>query len=93
MPALIRAEGPYADAVWVIFIEPRTPHAFADKPVPDEELRAIWDLIKWTPTSINSEPMGIVWVRTVERKSRLLPDPRCSRARPGGGADGRLQPG
>ncbi len=73
MAELSRVEDPSAEAVRAIFTEPQTPHAYAQTQVGDEELRALWDLIKWAPTSLNGEPLRIVWVRTADGKSRLRP--------------------
>lgn len=42
-------------------------------PVTDAELRAIYELMKWGPTSSNCQPARIVFVRSVEAKERLKP--------------------
>lgn len=56
-----------------LFTEARTVNGFVDKAVTDETLRAIWDLAKWGPTSMNSLPMRLVFVRTPEAKKKLEP--------------------
>ncbi len=61
------------EALDVLFRKARTFGAWLDKPVPDELLRRIYDLMKWAPTSANSSPARIVFVRTPEAKQRLLP--------------------
>ena len=36
-----------------LFTEARTNHGFLDKPVTDDQLKAIWELVKWGPTAVN----------------------------------------
>ena len=54
-----------------IFREARTQNKWLDRPVPDSTLEAIWDLLKWGPTSANCSPMRLVFVRTGEAKAKL----------------------
>lgn len=54
-----------------VFFEARTAHKFTDQPVSDETLQALVDLCKWGPTSLNSQPMRLVFVRSAEAKARL----------------------
>lgn len=56
-----------------IFREARTHNGWLEQPVSDETLRAAYDLAKWAPTSANSSPMRIVFVRSKEAKARLAP--------------------
>ena len=51
----------------------RTHNGWLPKPVTDDQLRAIYDLAKWGPTSANSQPARFVFVRTQEGKERLRP--------------------
>ena len=44
---------------------------FLDKPVPVELLRAAHDLMKWGPTTMNTQPGRIVFVRSKEAKEKL----------------------
>jgi 3-hydroxypropanoate dehydrogenase len=46
---------------------------FRDKPVDDGLLRAAHELMKWGPTSANSQPMRIVYLRSPEARERLRP--------------------
>lgn len=55
-----------------IFLKARTYTAWLDKPVSDETLRNIYDLMKWGPTSANSSPVRILFVRSGEAKEKLL---------------------
>lgn len=57
----------------LIFRNARTHTAWQDKPVPDELLRELYDLMKWGPTSANCSPARILFLRTPEAKQRLLP--------------------
>ncbi len=46
---------------------------YTPQPVGDDVLRAIYDLMKWGPTTANSQPQRIVFVRSAEAKDRLRP--------------------
>src|SRR5712692_2082828 len=56
-----------------IFREARTHGAWLDKPVSDEMLSQLYDLMKWGPTSANGSPGRLVFLRTPEAKERLRP--------------------
>ena len=54
----------------------RKARSFSDyKPaaVSDEKLRALYDLMKWGPTTANSQPQRILFLRSPEAKERLKP--------------------
>ena len=55
-----------------LFHEARTHNAWQAKPVSDEMLHQIWDLLKWAPTSANCEPLRIVFVRQGAEREKLL---------------------
>ncbi len=55
-----------------LFTQARTHNGFSAEPVPNETLRAIYDLMKWGPTSANSSPARIVFVRSAAAKEKLL---------------------
>ncbi|MBK1788064.1 malonic semialdehyde reductase [Prauserella cavernicola] len=57
----------------LLFREARTANSFSPEPVTDEQLEAIYDLVKWAPTSMNIQPLRALVVRTDEGKQRLLP--------------------
>ena len=46
---------------------------FEDKPVPDELLRAAHDLMKWGPTTANSQPMRVLYLKSQESREKLRP--------------------
>src|SRR4051794_20476886 len=56
-----------------LFREARTYNAWQDRPVSDETLRQLYDLMKWAPTSANMSPARIFFLRTREAKERLRP--------------------
>jgi 3-hydroxypropanoate dehydrogenase len=51
----------------------RTHNVWLPKPVTDQQLREIYEILKWGPTSVNSQPGRIVFVRTQEGKEKLKP--------------------
>jgi 3-hydroxypropanoate dehydrogenase len=57
----------------IIFRAARTHSEWLDKPVSDALLHQVYDLMKWAPTSANSSPARIVFVRSAAAKQRLLP--------------------
>jgi len=57
----------------VIFRAARTQNGFLDHPVTDAQLRALYDLLKWGPTTMNSQPARFVFVRSKEAKEKLRP--------------------
>jgi 3-hydroxypropanoate dehydrogenase len=60
-----------AEALAQLFTEARSYNGWLDRPVSEEQLRAIWDLMKMGPTSANMQPARIVWVKSPEAKARL----------------------
>lgn len=59
------------DALDQLFNEARTYNGWLDKPVSDDQLRAIYDLTKMGPTSANMQPLRVVWVKSAEAKQKL----------------------
>ncbi|MBL8350665.1 MAG: malonic semialdehyde reductase [Burkholderiaceae bacterium] len=55
-----------------LFTEARTQNGYLDHPVPDAQLRELYDLLKFGPTAANSCPARFVFVRSAEAKARLL---------------------
>jgi len=56
----------------LLFREARTANTFSDEPVSEEQIAAIYDLVKYAPTSMNSQPLRILVVRTKEARERLV---------------------
>jgi len=61
------------DALNLVFREARTHTAWLDKPVSDETLRQIYEVMKWGPTSANGNPARFIFLRSREAKERLRP--------------------
>jgi 3-hydroxypropanoate dehydrogenase len=57
----------------LLFRQARTHNAWLDKPVSDDILRQLYDVMKWGPTSANCSPARMLFLRTPEAKQRLLP--------------------
>ena len=57
----------------VLFNKARTHNAWLDRPLDDGLLRQLYDLMKFGPTSANSAPARIAFLRTPEAKERLKP--------------------
>jgi 3-hydroxypropanoate dehydrogenase len=60
-----------AAALDQLFRSARTYNDWSGEPVGEDVLRALYDLVKFGPTSANSSPARFVWVRSAEGKSRL----------------------
>lgn len=60
------------DAQDLLFREAHTASAFADEQVTDEQIAAIYDLVKYGPTSMNTQPLRIALVRDGDARERLL---------------------
>lgn len=56
-----------------LFREARSYNSWQDREVSDELLHQLYDLMKWGPTSANSCPARIVFVKSEEAKQRLKP--------------------
>ncbi|HEV7312375.1 malonic semialdehyde reductase [Sphingopyxis sp.] len=54
-----------------LFRTARTYNGYLDKPVSEAQLHAIWDLMKFGPTSANSLPARIVWCVSDAAKAKL----------------------
>jgi 3-hydroxypropanoate dehydrogenase len=57
----------------LLFREARSQNKWRDEPVSDETIRALYDILKFGPTSANSSPARFVFIRTKEGKERLAP--------------------
>ena len=61
------------EALEQILTKARTHSGWLPEPVSDELLAEIYNLMKWGPTSANSSPARIVFVKSPEAKAKLLP--------------------
>ncbi len=62
-----------AECLNQIFLEARTHNKWLDKPVRDELLRQLIDIMKMGPTSANQSPARILFVKSAAAKQRLAP--------------------
>ena len=60
-------------ALDTLFREARTYSKWQPRPVTDETLRDLYDLLKWAPTSANAAPARFAFLRSKEAKERLRP--------------------
>jgi 3-hydroxypropanoate dehydrogenase len=56
----------------LLFREARTANTFSDEPVTEEQVAAIYDLVKYAPTSMNIQPLRVLLVRSPEARERLV---------------------
>ncbi|MFD3439182.1 malonic semialdehyde reductase [Streptomyces sp. NPDC058685] len=56
----------------LLFREARTANTFTDEPVTEEQVQAIYDLVKYGPTAFNQSPLRVVLVRSAEARERLV---------------------
>jgi 3-hydroxypropanoate dehydrogenase len=61
------------EALDILFREARTQNKWQDKPVSPALLMAVYDLMRWGPTSANISPARIVFVASEAAKERLKP--------------------
>jgi 3-hydroxypropanoate dehydrogenase len=57
----------------VLLRKARSHSDFTDRPVSDETLRAAHELMKWGPTSANSQPMRLLYLRSGSSREKLAP--------------------
>ncbi|MFJ9441075.1 malonic semialdehyde reductase [Kitasatospora sp. NPDC101235] len=56
----------------LLFREARTANTFTDEPVSEEQVQAIYELVKFGPTAFNQQPLRVVLVRSEEGRERLV---------------------
>lgn len=62
-----------APALDILFRKARSYDTFAPGGIPDAKLHALYELMKWGPTTANSQPQRILFLRSAEAKERLRP--------------------
>jgi 3-hydroxypropanoate dehydrogenase len=55
-----------------LFTQARTQNGYKPAAVGDEQLRALYDLLKWGPTSANCSPARFQFVRSAQAKDKLM---------------------
>jgi 3-hydroxypropanoate dehydrogenase len=56
-----------------LFLDARTHNGWLDKPVPDAMLREMYEIARFGPTSMNTQPMRLLFLRRSAAKQRLRP--------------------
>lgn len=57
----------------LLFTEARTHYGWQDRDVSEDTLKALYEIAKMGPTSMNQQPMRVVFIRSGEAKDRLEP--------------------
>jgi 3-hydroxypropanoate dehydrogenase len=65
------AESLGGDALDQLFRTARTYNGYLDRPVTTAQLHAIWELMKFGPTSANCLPARIIWCTSDDAKAKL----------------------
>lgn len=60
------------DALDLLFREARTANTFTDEPVTTEQVREVFELVKFGPTAMNNQPMRLLLVEQGEGRDRLV---------------------
>jgi 3-hydroxypropanoate dehydrogenase len=60
------------EAQELLFTQARTANTFSAEPVTEDQVRAIYDLVKYAPTAMNGQPLRVVLVRSDEARQRLV---------------------
>ncbi|WP_156753735.1 malonic semialdehyde reductase [Actinokineospora pegani] len=55
----------------LLFRQARTANSFSTDPVTEEQVQAIYDLVKWAPTSMNTQPLRVLLVRSAQARATL----------------------
>lgn len=62
-----------SQALDTIFRTARTQNGFLDKPVEDAQLKALYELLKFGPTTMNTQPARFVFVKSKAAREKLRP--------------------
>lgn len=60
-------------AIQQLFADARSQNAWLPDPVGDDQLRDAYEIAKWGPTSMNTQPMRLLFLRSAAAKERLKP--------------------
>jgi 3-hydroxypropanoate dehydrogenase len=58
-------------AIDQLFREARSYNGYTEAPVTRDQMDAIWEVMKWGPTSANCLPARLVWCESAEAKAKL----------------------
>ena len=56
----------------LLFSAARTANSFSSEPVTDAQVEALYELAKWGPTSMNTQPMRLILARSPEAKATVV---------------------
>ncbi|MCW2782919.1 MAG: nitroreductase [Marmoricola sp.] len=56
----------------LLFREARTANTFTNEPVTDAEIASIYDLVKYAPTAMNTQPLRVLLIRSADARERLI---------------------
>src|SRR3546814_1193261 len=56
-----------------LFADARTHNGWQPREVSDAQLQAIYEAMKWAPTSANCSPARIVFIKSADAKQQLAP--------------------
>ncbi len=56
-----------------LFLQARSYNDFQDQPVSEQTIHELYELLKWGPTSMNTQPARYLFLCSEEAKNRLLP--------------------
>jgi len=62
-----------AEGMDLIFRNARSNNGWRAEPVSDAQLRELYELMQWAPTTMNTNPARILFLRSAEAKARLQP--------------------
>lgn len=71
-PDVLDARRPATDRVDARFLARWSPRAFADEPVPEADLQALFEAARWAPSSFNEQPWRFVYATGQEDRERFL---------------------
>ncbi len=60
-----------AQAQSLLFRDARTANSFSDEPLPPDIVQRIYDLVRWGPSSGNTQPLRYLVVQSAEARERL----------------------
>ena len=60
------------EALDMLLRKARSYNDFKAEPVSDEQLRALYDIMKWGPTTANSQPQRILFLRSARKATKQV---------------------
>ncbi|HGM5579859.1 TPA: malonic semialdehyde reductase [Pseudomonas putida] len=61
------------EAMEQMFLKARTYHYWTDRRVSDDVVQEIYEIMKWGPTALNSNPARILFIKSEAEKEKLAP--------------------